>query len=207
MRAVEPLTRTIDEIVREVVQTLQTDQAFEPVVRLLVDGLRQLSKYGPLSGYRKDNKEFAQRLKRWVEDGENIFGKLPENFNVHMLFAPEDCGPLNTPERVEAMARQAELGYETLRRWLTTLKIRCEWIIRSNIGEHRHAGYQQERAAVAARELCEKAGRPLAWSSPTSAYRIVAGLLYEVMTGEQGRDMERACEFIAGRQITRTGKL
>jgi hypothetical protein len=207
MRAIEPLTRTTDEIVREIVQTLQSDQVIEPVVRLLVDGLRQLHKYGPLSGYRKDNREFARKIKRWSEDGEKIFAKLPENFNVHMLFAPEDCGPLNTPERIEAMARQAEAGYGILKHWLTTLKFRCEWVIRSKIGEHRHAGYQQERVAVAARELCEKAGKPLAWSSPTSAYRIVAGLLYETMTGEQGRDMERACEFIAGRQIIQTEKV
>jgi hypothetical protein len=32
-------------------------------------------------------------------------------------------------------------------------------------------------------------------------------LLYETMTGEQGRDMERACEFIAGRQIIQTEKV
>jgi hypothetical protein len=49
MRAIEPLTRTTDEIVREIVQTLQSDQVIEPVVRLLVDGLRQLHKYGPES--------------------------------------------------------------------------------------------------------------------------------------------------------------
>jgi len=206
MRAVEPLTRTVDEIVREITQALEYGPAIKPMVLTLIDGLRELRKYGPLSGYRKDNEKFARRLKRWVDDGNQIFAEVPENFNVYMLFASENCGPLNTPERVEAMAQQAEAGHATLKAWLTTLRSRCEWIIRAKIGEHRHAGYNQERVAIAARELCEEAGKPLAYSSPTSAYRIVAGLLYEAMTGEQGRDMERACEFIALRPIIGTEK-
>lgn len=197
MKAIDPLIRTTDEIVADIIRALDAAAAIKPTVLLAIDGLRQLSKYPPLTGYRKDNERFAQRLKKWADDGNRLFADAPKDFNLHMLFAPENCGPLNSREGIEAMARQAAAGYAALTGWLAHLRSKCDWIIQNKIGEHRHAGINQERVAIAARELCERVGKPLAYSSPTSAYRIVAGLLYEAMTGEQGRDMERACEFIA----------
>ena len=62
MKAIDPLIRTTDEIVADIIRALDAAAAIKPTVLLAIDGLRQLSKYPPLTGYRKDNERFAQRL-------------------------------------------------------------------------------------------------------------------------------------------------
>lgn len=123
------------------------------------------------------------------------FINSPEGFNFHMLFAPEEF------ESVEMMMQEAEQRYEALATILAGVRDRCTWVAETKIGGHRLSGLPQERAAIASREIMQRCGLPLAYSSPTSPYRVVAGLVFEAMTGEFGRDMERACEDMAAATI------
>jgi hypothetical protein len=207
MRPIEPLGRTADEVVAEIVQALEAGSAIETQVRSLIDASRFLKSFGPLVGNRKANAKFARVILKWINDGEKLLAEFPHDPKegsamLELLFGPKQTMPVNSPERLEALIRQAGDNYEEFSARLQSLRQRCEWIIRERVGEHGSAGYLQERAAIAARYLCEKAGKPLAWSSPTSAFRKVASFFYEVMTGQADCEMERACELIAARADT-----
>jgi hypothetical protein len=184
---------TQDEIVGFIMAALETNDATvrEQVVALLGQ-VGALDPDHPTIGNRKINEEYARKLRKWVDDGERLLRSLPESFDVSLLFAPE-TGPPRSPEHVEVMDQQTTANYQRLRTALATLHDRCSLIIRSHIGEHGSAGWRQDQAARAARELSTFAGQPLAWSSPTSAYRKITSYFYEAMTGLSGEDMERAC--------------
>jgi hypothetical protein len=61
---------------------------------------------------------------------------------------------------------------------------RLDELASADLGVRRNAGYPQEWAAITARELCERHGLPLAYSSSTSAYCKGARLFFEAMTGK-----------------------
>lgn len=189
--------RSIDAIVADIVRVDGVGKAREPMIRLLADGLLKLKPYPPLDGWRADNTKFATAWREWIEQGDALLKAVPENFNVHALFVPEIISLNETAEQTEARYAQAEICHEYLVTILAALHRRCGWIIEHQFGEHRSAGFQQERCAIAAGELMQCCGLPLAWSSSTSAYRRVATLLFEATTGTFGRDMERACETMA----------
>jgi len=189
MRAIEPLTLTTDGIATEISQALDGGPKIEGDIRALIDVARFLKDFGPFTGNQKANTKAARRLFKWIDEGEKLLNELPKGSALlEMLFGPRQNAPVNSPEHLEAVVRQARAHYEDFLNRLESLRRRSEWLIQAKIGEHGSAGYLQERAAIAARHLCEKAGKPLAWSSPASAYRKVASYLYEAMTGE--RDCE-----------------
>jgi hypothetical protein len=202
MRAVERLTCTDDEIVAAIADALGTEP--DAYIQELVVAATGMSKFPPMKGNRKVNLKYARQVLQWIGAGQGLFADMPEPF-LPFLFGLKQDGPVNSPERLEALVRPAQSEYAIFTAWLANLQASCEWIIQEKIGEHGRAGYQQERAAVAAARLCERFGRTLAWSSPLSSYRIVTGLLYEAMTGEPDRDLERACKTIADR-MTQTEK-
>jgi hypothetical protein len=185
---------TPDEIAQFIIEAIDSkDDAVREQVVALLGQVGALDPDRPTVGNRKINEEYARKLRKWVDDGERLFRSLPESFDVSLLFAPE-TGPLHLPEQVERMAQLATENYESLRAGLTALHRRCSLIIRDKrLGEHGSAGWRQEQAARAARKICMLSGQPLAWSSPTSAYRKVASYFYEAMTGLSGQDMVRAC--------------
>jgi hypothetical protein len=206
MRTPERLTRTVDEIVTDIAKTLGTGPESKAWIQEFVDAVAgsPTIKFAPMEGNRKANKAYARKILRWIGDGQKLIAGVPKTIFL-ALFCHEQNAPLNSPEAMEALIGPALAKHAEFTAWLANLRARCEWVIQKNIGEHGHAGHIQKQAAIGAISLCEKFGQPLAWSSPTSAYRIVAGLLYEAMTGEQGRDMERACELMAKRK-TQTEK-
>jgi hypothetical protein len=196
--------RSVDEIVTDIMKTIadaSPPPAQEDRVRRLIAALSNLKHYGPLNGNRADNKEFAERLLKWLDKGETLMRGSPKNFNFSMLFAPDPA----VAESMVTIYEQADARYEMLAEILSAMHRRCEWIIKTGFGEHAHTGYQQERAAIAAGELMNECSLPHAYSSPLSPYRMVASLLYEAMTGEFGKDVERACEAMA-RKATATEK-
>jgi hypothetical protein len=187
--------RTDREIVKDIRHKISEAGADAPEARIseLIEGLRNLESCPPLTGFRKDNTRYARKLSKWLQEGENLLKQHPKEFNFHFLFAPEP----SDNETIHTSASKAELRYEFLRSILIELRSRCEWIIKNKFGEHRLAGYQQERAATASRELMEQCGLPLAYSSPTSPYRRVASLFFEAMTGMYDEELERACEAMS----------
>ena len=190
MRAIEPTKRSDTEIVADIVRECG-DASVEKQVSILIYGLRVLKSSAPLVGYRRENQQYLAAVRKQIDKLEKTLRAAPEAFKFSILFASDESATLDT------MFQEAEARWEYLSGEMARLRARCDKFIELGLGEHRSAGYQQERAAIAARELVERSSKPLAWSSPTSAYRVVAGLFYEAMTGEQGRDMERACEAMA----------
>jgi hypothetical protein len=190
MRAIAATKRSDTEIVDDIVRECG-DASVEKQVRLLIEGLRVLKSSAPFNGYRRENQQYLAAVRKQIDKLEKTLKAAPASFKFTMLFAPNQSATLDT------MYQKAEACWEYLSGEMARLRARCDRFIELGLGEHGAAGYQQERAAIAARELIEQSGKPLAWSSPTSSYRVVAGLLFEAMTGEQGRDMERACEAMA----------
>jgi hypothetical protein len=143
-------------------------------------------------GNQRRNAQYAKRVLKQIDELEKLFANPPDGAVLEILFAPRQTAPVNSLERFEAVAWEAKAWRQD---WLISLRSRCEWIIADRIGESGKVGSKQRKAAIVAKNLCQKAGKPLAWSSSTSAYRLVASYFYEAMTGEQGRDMERECEW------------
>ena len=118
---------------------------------------------------------------------------------LEILFASRQATPVDSMERLESLAWESRTWRED---WLISLRSRCEGIIAAEIGESGSTGQLQRKAAIAARGLCRMAGKPLEWSSLTSAYRRTASLLFEAMTGEYDRELERACEWVVAKAGT-----
>jgi hypothetical protein len=103
MKAVDKLPpRSNEEIEADLVKIFGADR--RPQIIILIDAQRHLAKLPPLTGNERSNKKFAKRLKAWVDDGNKIFAELPKDFNPHLLFAPGDGNPLDSEERILAMA-------------------------------------------------------------------------------------------------------
>jgi hypothetical protein len=197
MRAPERIGRDLETIIGDIANVEGVGGAREPIVRLLADGLLTLKPYPPLSGWRADNTKFVAALREWVDTGEKLLADSPEGFNRNILFVPELQSLDETLEQKAARYGQAQACSELFTAILALLRRRCDRVIDSQDGEHRRAGYQQERAAIASEELMVLCGLPLAYASPTSAYCVTASLFFELMTGTFGADLERACEAMA----------
>jgi len=194
MRApAETPNRTTEEIVADIAVELGDDPAIKANIRSMVKVVRDLKDLSPMVGNQRRNAKYAKRVLKQIDELEKLFANPPDGAMLEMLFASKQTAPVNSPERLKAVAWEARAWRED---WLGSLRTRCEWIIADKIGDSGNVGNKQRKAAIAARGLCKMAGKPLAWSSPTSAYRKVASLLYEAMTGEVDQ-LERACEWVA----------
>jgi hypothetical protein len=155
----------------------------------------------------------GDELKRWLETTGSVFFEMPW-FAYLIMWAPEDVAALDQ-EGIEALDEksfnaafeEAQKGEAAFLSALSKLSERSRRILELRLGEHGSARYDQVRAAAVARELMERCGLPLAYTSTTSAYRVVASLFYEDMTGEYDKDLERACEKVARRPAIRTEKV
>jgi hypothetical protein len=211
MRAIDKHKRSTDEIVAEIVEKCG-DTSVEGFVRTLMSGLSGLCiEYPPLTGNRAVNKKYAKKLSKQIDELEDTLKIVPEGFPLQFLFAPErfvsllflaqfPAGQGATvqidPKEIETFAEEAETRHGRLTEELAKLRAQCDRIIELRLGEHGSAGYPQERAAIASRELMERCGLPLT-CSPTSAYCRVASLLFEEMTGQFNVDLRRECERMA----------
>jgi len=182
------------DIVADIVKACG-DESIRPHALAQIDILRKLKDYAPYGGYRRENLPYLKKLKSRIEAVEKTLRTPPPGFSPVLLF-----GPAEAPT-VDDAIRQSEARWEQVSAHLVWLRERCAHLIKVEIGEHRSSGYPQECAAMGATDLMKLCRKPLAWSSPTSAYRIVAGLLFEAVYGEQGRDLERACEVMSKRPI------
>jgi hypothetical protein len=206
MKALNKLPRrNTNDIVIDIVNECR-DASVEGLVRTLISGLEQ--EIPPLWGNRKVNEEYAIKLRRRIDKLEATLKAVPEGFPLFLLFAPErflslfflaqfpagQGATVEIPSEIDD--NQPETRWEQLAEKLAKLRAQCDWIIELQIGEHGSAGYQQERAAIASREVMERCGLPLT-CSPTSKYCLVASRFFETMTGEYDRDLRRACEVIA----------
>jgi hypothetical protein len=169
-----------------------------------MDGARQLGE----PSNRKQSEDYAKRLLKWIDEGENLFSHPPAQFNWLTLFAPGQRGQRDAAEaikqknwgRVWALSKKADSRWDALRAEWAELRISCEWVIDNRVGQHGGAGYQQERAAIASRVLMRRCGLPIIVDrEANSTYCRAASVFYEEMTGQQEKDLRRACEAVARR--------
>ena len=197
MRAVDRLARTRDEIEDDIIQALGVDSVTKENVRALAGAMPIIKRLGSFEGNRKANAKFAQRMIRWIEEGRNI--KFPKDgLLLEFLFGPR--GPIDSPERFEAVKRQAEANYKDLSDRMEVLRLRCQRIIQTGIGSDARVEHLQRSAVVAAIGLCKIAGVPLVWTNPRSVCRQVGCYFYELATGERDHDLDRAWKEIAKRR-------
>jgi hypothetical protein len=141
-------------------------------------------------GLRKQNKKYAEEVIEWIKTGERLL--TPRRDTVRPSYFFSDWNELLLQKNALVRMRSLKKIFDDMRR-------QCEWIIEQKIGEHGNAGQEQVRAAWAAVDLMERHGLPLAYSSENSAYRTVARLLFEAMTGrtsKNGADIARACKSV-----------
>jgi hypothetical protein len=185
------------EIIEDILKELHEAGAEVPYAQVddLIKALREIKQLGPLSGSRKANREYAERVISWIDAAGRMFADPPENFPLNDLFTPPDDSLLADPPIVYQKDERCNSWLFTA--LLADMRKNCEWIIEHKVGEHRNSGYQQERAARVSRELLKKFGIPLHPSSPTSTYRRVASLFFEAMTGKYDIGLKRACVAMA----------
>jgi hypothetical protein len=176
------------EIISDIIKACN-DKPLEEEVTILIGARRESMKHPPLAGFRTTNREYVAKLRKWIGRGHELFRHMPKDFNPGMLFDP-DFVPENDDE--QGPEERAFFGN------MAWFRQRLDEIESADLGRDRRAGYLQEWAAISARELCERHGLPLAYSSPTSAYCKTARLFFEAMTGKPpGKDGEglimRAC--------------
>ena len=180
-------------------------ELIERRVNQLIEILRELKPHGPPRGNRKANRDHAKKLISSIDQCEQLLADYPENFPLNFLFTrlPTSLFVADTEaveDRAEAVYLEAERRRFDFVVFLRDMRKKCERIIEHRLGEHGRSGYQQERAAMASRELLEPFGIPLHPTSPTSAYRTIARLFLEATTGTcsaDGADIQRACEAVA----------
>jgi hypothetical protein len=80
---------------------------------------------------------------------------------------------------------------------LRKLRDRCRQLEAAQPGIHPNTDHLQRQVAKAAKVLMQQSDKRIGSSSPNSPFRLLAGLLYEAVTGVAGKDMERACDYIA----------
>ncbi len=202
---VKPIRSLDDEIIPDIVKELDAGgdalatKITEICIRNEIGSLRALyppatpiAPGTPLWGYRQENLEHIEALRKQIEKLQEALRDLPDRA-LFLLFAPEVSGTddrlpsIQTRQKVEARIR----GVVTM---LTRLRARCDQIAADRPGKHKSAGYRQEAAADEAWDLLVRHNKqPTNSSSSTSLFRKVASLLYEGMTGEFGVDLERAC--------------
>jgi hypothetical protein len=175
------------EIISDILKACN-DKPLEEEVATLIGALRESKKHPPLAGFRTTNREYEAKLRKWAEQGDELFRQMPKDYNPGMLFDPDFVSDDDDEQGPE------ERAFFGIMAWF---RQRLDELESADLGIRRNAGFQQEWAAKAARELCERHGLPLAYSSPTSAYCKTAISLFEAMIGKPpGKDGEGAMHAV-----------
>jgi hypothetical protein len=187
--------RTVKEVTADILGMLAPE--LHDAARTQIEASRILSQYSALAGSEKKNKRLAGQIEGCINKLEKLLATLPEGFPVHYLFVSESSTrAVTTAAAAEAINSEAEAGYDTLARCLGTMRTACQAIQAE--GRRRDVtNYEERRASTAAKDLCLLAGKPLHWATPTSDYRRLASLLFEMATGKHDVELENACEFVA----------
>jgi hypothetical protein len=175
-------------------------------------------------GYRTDNKKYAKKVIKWINEGQTLYASRPpglpdllswpgpfvptgfEYADFYKEAGPYHTGVANTLEEAERLnvepAPEVISGLEHVFSILGHVRQECERIINTKQGVHHNADSRQYHAAFKAQSLALKHNLALAYSSPTSAYRTIARLFFEAIAERplnNGEDIERACETVARR--------
>jgi hypothetical protein len=181
----------IIEIIKDITGLLGA--GVELLVLEKIDDLRKW-KPEPLWGYYKENKKSAAAVRKWIEKLHAALEKFPD---VRMLFAPENSDDLDLDTMLQETADRGRAFMESLGK----LHTRCESIeasikARKKPGAHRSLDPLQKQVAIEARLLMEACGKTATDGSAGSTFGKVGSLLFEAVTGEIDKDLQRACKAV-----------
>jgi hypothetical protein len=180
--------RGTDDFVDEVVDKLGAD---EGEVRQIVAALRALER--PTWGNSSENLEHFNTLRRRIERVQAALRVMPDYVRF-MMFVPEDSETLDT------MAEEAELELAKFTGLLEKLHARCDTNIVAKPGVHGNSGFREHQAAIEARLLLERHGKPVTLSE-TSLYNEITDLLCRAAWGGPVRDRKQACKAVLSAPI------
>ena len=190
--------RALDEIIWDIKKALVTDasqdaDASEAAIRFGVTRLKLLADT-PIWGNRTENVDAIGDVQTDLERLLESIRKLPDRARF-LLFAPEGTGAIDDVPSAEVQREAMRRARQTtaLHAWLRT---RCEQILAKPPGVHGAAKHLDHYVAEEAADLLRFHGKTPASGATTSLYGQVATLLFEMTTGEPGKDLEHACRGI-----------
>jgi len=181
----------------------------EVFVRKLIGDLR--ADCPPFIGNQNVNDEYLKDLSKLITKLKRLLRNLPAHLST-VLFSPELFWPLYkrqgtalgiNPNTRKWLAQRTPARKALLVELLDWLQAQSNDIRHHGLGMHGSVNYQGLQAAIASREVIERAaenypGRKLSLSCAlTSDYHRIARLFYEAATGEHDRDLRHACESVA----------
>jgi hypothetical protein len=178
--------------------------ATEISVRRAINHLRQLDRLGrPVWGNKKENIESLSSVRDAIAGLQAALAAMPDAA-LALPFTFEENG---TAEYIptEQVQQRMMVRVKQLTGMLAFYRARCAVLLADPPGKHGSAGFRQEWAACAARDLLTNHfKRPTL--NPTGAFLEVAALLYEAMTGEELADLSRACKVALSQGTTFLGR-
>jgi hypothetical protein len=166
MRAVDPVTQVtrIDDEIFDDIKRLGLG-LIEQDVRKFISNMHLLKDKPPTWGYRKENLEYLANLGERIEALKTTLEAMPNDELLLALFTPElkvsppDNRVSSFVREIDSMQDAAEMRHEELILMLTGLRAQSDQLADAKPGKHKLAGYQQFRAALAARLLMLRAGK------------------------------------------------
>ena len=208
MRA--PQKSNQDEIVRKLVKKLneeERDQTFPPkstcdqrsrnyrrsIKRLLIAALPKNTCLSVAGG--KENIEQLTAVRAQIE---NLRGALKNTSAPALFLLFSGDQDVSNDEGVMSFAVQqrARNHLQQTIGMLKGLQERCDYLLTARPGEHGSVDFRQRRVAAEAWRLLKRHEKQPKSGIATSLYGEITSLLWEAVTGEQGKDLERACKTI-----------
>lgn len=206
MRA--PQKSHVDGIVREIVTVLarpdedEHDRLASTVyVQAAIGTLQELDKVAhrgqpiPVRGKQRDNTEELKAIRRHLKGAEQAIKDASPALRF-MLFSNEP--DVSNGEGVTSLKAQRKTRdrIEKAVAVFDYLLRRCDYLLTERPGEHGSVDFRQRRCATQAWRLLKTHRKRPADGTATSLYGEVASLLYAALTGERGKDLERACRAV-----------
>jgi hypothetical protein len=202
----------IKEIAKEIVNRIKTAKPIkgarpsaaitETEILAVISALKE-PKAPPLQ-YWEHNKAYVHDILKWIENGQRLLSGRRDAIPPVAFFSrdPTKSNDRILVENVWVPGTTTHPFFQqqlqSLKNALADMQEQCNRFIQYKIGADRRAEHNKKRAALAAFELLEQHGRRVQPNSPTSAFRQVAGLFFQAMTGsDEYRDIERPCESVA----------
>ena len=199
-------TRSRDDVVQRIVDKIQTDTADqlsnELSVRFTIKLLHELDREVPyrgslnerisIRGKRQENVEDFTALLKKIKALENALKKMSSPARMMFFSGESEFASDNFPA-VEVQERAFHQLKQTLG-MLATMRMRCNFLLAERPGEHGNTKHRERRVAEEAWRLLRRHRKRPAGGAPGSLYGDIASLLWEAMTGERDKDLQRACK-------------
>jgi hypothetical protein len=195
-----------DEIVGELVNLLVPDGdesdrfSSEFVVLSTIQFIQQSNSKKPLWGFAEANSKSLSALSKNIRDLRKTLADAPGETLLLLAGAdPSDQFPLARKQQVLLDRLKQIVGM------LGFLQRRCDELHAQKVGGHRGADFSQRMVAEEAWRLMRYHDLTPASGISDSTFGMVATLLFEAATGENDKDLQRACK--AALERAKDGKL